>query len=258
MRQVDVQGKLERIGEGQLSEVFRFNKNTALKLFRPGLAAAYAAHELAVTQAVFKAGLPVPRVGELVEAHGRFGFTLERVSGVLLLELLLKNPADVESVAQILADLQTQIHRTPAGLFERLPRQKEWWGNTIRDDPQISKQEQTAALTQLHQLPDGDRLCHGDFHPINIMIDEKGNGIVLDWFSAVSGHPLGDIAQTTLLLTEYPVPDTLAVNLPPVLRKRLCEEFLKRMLPTVGPKDSAEFPKWQRVVRTAARAFLTD
>jgi thiamine kinase len=55
------------------------------------------------------------------------------------------------------------------------------------------------ALERLNQLPDGDALCHGDYHPDNVLMTRNGP-IIIDWGSASSGHPLADVAQTELLL----------------------------------------------------------
>ena len=35
-------------------------------------------------------------------------------------------------------------------------------------------------LTRLAELPDGDALCHGDFHPLNLFLSDSG-AIVIDW-----------------------------------------------------------------------------
>ena len=43
-------------------------------------------------------------------------------------------------------------------------------------------------------------VCHGDFHPDNIMLTSRGP-VVIDWMAACSGEPAADVARTVLLLS---------------------------------------------------------
>ena len=56
-----------------------------------------------------------------------------------------------------------------------------------------------AAVRALEEMPAGDRLCHGDFHPLNVLITSRGP-IVIDWNNAHVGNPLEDVARSTLIL----------------------------------------------------------
>ena len=55
------------------------------------------------------------------------------------------------------------------------------------------------ALEALNGLPDGDRLCHGDFHPGNCIIGDDGMRVI-DWPNAYAGDPDADVARTLLTL----------------------------------------------------------
>ena len=44
------------------------------------------------------------------------------------------------------------------------------------------------ALEKLDALPDGDRLCHGDFHPGNILLGGDGPAVI-DWTDAPAATP---------------------------------------------------------------------
>jgi thiamine kinase-like enzyme len=48
-------------------------------------------------------------------------------------------------------------------------------------------------------MPDGDRLCHGDFHPINVL-GEVSRPVVIDWPDARRGDPAADVCRSYLLL----------------------------------------------------------
>jgi aminoglycoside phosphotransferase (APT) family kinase protein len=64
------------------------------------------------------------------------------------------------------------------------------------------------ALRVLDGLPDGDRLCHGDYHPGNVLV-AADRVAVIDWPNATRGTPEADHARTMLLLRwADPLPDT--------------------------------------------------
>jgi aminoglycoside phosphotransferase (APT) family kinase protein len=48
-------------------------------------------------------------------------------------------------------------------------------------------------------MPEGDRLCHGDFHPINVL-GEISRPVVIDWPDACRGDPAADVCRSYLLL----------------------------------------------------------
>jgi aminoglycoside phosphotransferase (APT) family kinase protein len=42
-------------------------------------------------------------------------------------------------------------------------------------------------------------LCHGDFHPGNILMTQQGE-VVIDWIDSALGNPLADLARTTIIV----------------------------------------------------------
>ena len=71
----------------------------------------------------------------------------------------------------------------------------------IRAAEVLSEEGRKAALRVHHALPDGDVLCHGDFHPLNILVERGRITAVLDWPGFLITDPVLDIANTTLLTT---------------------------------------------------------
>jgi aminoglycoside phosphotransferase (APT) family kinase protein len=68
------------------------------------------------------------------------------------------------------------------------------------------------ALRVLDRLPDGDRLCHGDYHPGNVLVAADRVGVI-DWTNAARGVPEADHARTVLLLRwADPLPGTPLVS----------------------------------------------
>jgi aminoglycoside phosphotransferase (APT) family kinase protein len=105
-------------------------------------------------------------------------------------------------------------------------------------------------------LPDGTTLCHGDFHPGNVLVTPRGL-VVIDWSSASHGDPIGDVACTSRLMR--------AASLPPwspgymhlllgCLRHAMHRSYLKRYFRHhAGTRGQVE--AWQAPLAVAARSW---
>ncbi|WP_191556228.1 tetratricopeptide repeat protein [Metabacillus idriensis] len=112
-----------------------------------------------------------------------------------LLEEMMKNPSAAIRRLKMMARLHASIHEKSA---ESLKTQKSSIEMKIHASS-LSDAEKTAILDHLVCLSSGKQLCHGDFHPDNILISD-GNPVVIDWADAVCGHPMADLARTILIL----------------------------------------------------------
>ncbi|MBY8992598.1 MAG: phosphotransferase [Candidatus Lokiarchaeota archaeon] len=59
----------------------------------------------------------------------------------------------------------------------------------------LDEDQKLKIFSYLENLPDGNRICHGDLHVENIIVSKNKN-YVLDWSNAYSGNPNGDVART--------------------------------------------------------------
>ena len=59
----------------------------------------------------------------------------------------------------------------------------------------------SATLYELHMrlesLPVGDRICHGDFAPSNLIVNGEDEDYIVDWSHAAQGVPAADAARTS-------------------------------------------------------------
>jgi Ser/Thr protein kinase RdoA (MazF antagonist) len=102
---------------------------------------------------------------------------------------------------KLMVSLHIAVHRHSA---PRLPSLKAWLVKEIRKAGAVDATFPTGALLQrLAEMPEGDRLCHGDFHFSNV-IGEPGNASIIDWPSAMRGHPAADVWQSWLLMQRPP------------------------------------------------------
>lgn len=209
------------IGRGRTADVYAWGETQALKLLHTGWPRDEAELEAERTAAAHAAGAPAPAVHGLVEVEGRFGILFDRADGPSLAGRTLASPWQLPGAARLQAELQARLHDCrPTGL----PAQRARLIRKIESARPLPPALRAAALGALAALPDGDSLCHGDFHPENIVLTARGPQ-VLDWVDATAGQPLADAARSLLLLSLPAAGDTVLTRLALILWRRL---YLRR------------------------------
>ena len=242
------------LGKGLTSEVFTWGEDCAVKLFLPWMSIAAVEREFTVTRTVHEAGVPSPAVRELIQVGNRNGIVFERVRGVSLLQQVSKRPWTLFSAARRLAELHTHVHER--ALSAGLPSQREQIERRIGNARNLSHAELEIAKEYLGVLPEGTRLCHGDFHPANILLT-TGGPIIIDWSGATCGHPLVDVAQTSVLFERAPLPTDAAYHvhlLMKVARQMLHKTYLRRYL-SLRPGGMKELERWRVLLRIAGAGW---
>src|SRR5688572_22226858 len=185
------------IAQGRTAEIFVWDDEHILKLYRDWCPPDWADYEARIARAVHESGIPSPEAGGIIEVDGRRGLIYERLEGVSMLKEMNARPWMLLKHARSLAELHVQIHRHS---LTGLPFYKDRLGYDIRNTPHLSEKLKNKALALLENLPHGETLCHGDFHPENVLITKKGP-VVIDWMTACIGSPWTDVARTSLILS---------------------------------------------------------
>lgn len=238
-----------KLAEGRTAEVFAWGEDRVLKLLRVGWGADTAEHETAIARTLYAAGAPAPRAYGVAVVDGRAGVIYERIAGPSLLGLLSAHPLRLRFVAHTLAETHAAMHaRTVAGL----PSLREVLARRVRDAKPLPTVHRDAALRTLDALPNGTALCHGDYHPDNVLFSARGP-LVIDWENAALGDPLADVARTLLLLRAGVVYERspAARLVKRALRPGLSALYLRRYR-QLAPFDASRLAAWELPV-TAAR-----
>ena len=183
------------LGSGKEAEAFEFGERV-LKLFRPSAAKDAAFREAANMALAERAALPTPQVFGVECFDDRWGIVMGRAAGPSFAEAIRTAPEMAPAYLEAMALLHLRAHACLgvhfAGLKARLDAH-------IRRAAILGEATQARLLGDLAARPDGDRLCHGDFHLSNIMgpIDRP---ILLDWQDACSGDPAADACRSYVLM----------------------------------------------------------
>jgi hypothetical protein len=229
----------ERLADGFTAELYVWGENKVLKLFKPNFSEPRVRNEALVSGLVAQSGLG-PEVGEIIEINGRWGIIYERVFGVSMLEQLKANPENVSELARLCSILHVKVHqiKNVEGIPSRLERLAHKLSRV--DLPPELRQ---GVLNLLKDLPVVTSLCHGDFHPSNIMLTKK-EPVVIDWADVSLGSPLADVARTLLLLKGVRLwGDKVMKELILCFEKVYLGHYF-----TLSPGDSSELKAWYPIV----------
>lgn len=243
------------LASGRTADVYCRGDEQVLKLFRPGVALGQVEKEGRKASVAHTMGLPTPAVLGILRVGDRLGLLFEKAQGPSMLEQLLSAPDVGPQMAHLLADLHKGIHaRRPE---KELPAQKDVLAASISrcielSGGQLSTKERSALFHRLVRLPEGDSLCHGDFHPGNVIIAGSGP-MIIDWLDATRGNPLADVARTSLILAEVAQGDGV-----PGLSAEAIEEYRQIYVQQYLQDDAKSRSQYEQWLPIMAAARLSE
>jgi len=181
---------------GGTAEIYDWEPGWILKLYFDRFGTEMADYEHRIATAISATGSLVPAVGKIINVNGRIGLLYQKCAGDQMGEDLARHPWRLVSYALTLAELRAEMHTKP--IQADIPSLHSRLEHKIREAKPLPGILRTAALEALETMPDGDRLCHGDFHLGNIMLGGT-QPVIIDWIDASIGSPLADVARTSIL-----------------------------------------------------------
>ncbi|MDE6373501.1 MAG: phosphotransferase [Clostridia bacterium] len=139
--------------------------------------------------------LNIPKIRAIEVVDGKWSIIMDNIEGTTLSELMRKHPEKEDEYLDLFVSLQRTV------LSKRVPML-----NKLKDKMQgrISEAKLDATTrydlhTRLDSLPKHYNLCHGDFHPSNVIITKDGTPYIIDWAHATQGNASADVARTYLM-----------------------------------------------------------
>jgi aminoglycoside phosphotransferase (APT) family kinase protein len=245
----DALDEAARIGQGRTAEIFAWGDGRALRLFREGASREYARREMQVSQSASRTGLPCPAVHPaesedgLIEIEGRFGFVMDRIDGPSMLEVMTGKPWRLRYYSRRFATLHRTIHATVA---EGLPSQRERFHRVLdRISETVGSEIADRVRVVVDRMWTGDAVCHGDFHPDNVLMSRRGP-IIIDWGPATFGCPAADVAWTVYLFRNGGTPPGMSrlQRLMLALFRRLFLAAYRRTYARGSPVSWSDVKRW--------------
>ncbi|MDF2944092.1 MAG: aminoglycoside phosphotransferase [Herbinix sp.] len=188
------------IGVGNTATVYEWEDSKVLKLFYQGYPKEAVEREFQNSKAINDMDFAKPKSYEIIICEERMGIIYDKVDGEALVDWVMKT-GDVQECAIYMAKLHKEIIQNR---ISDVPNYKEFLRYHIINASSTPTKKQEV-LQILDKLPEGTTLCHGDFHPGNILISD-GHTMVIDFMNVCQGDYLYDVARTVFLVEFTPVP----------------------------------------------------
>jgi aminoglycoside phosphotransferase (APT) family kinase protein len=197
-----------------------------LRLLAPHLDPARALREGVIQNTLAEVGYPAPRAVLATADPGPLGgafLIMERLPGKPLIE------ARLSEIGRVLVEMQVRLHALDADVLLRTLAREDL-AATVAGAPAIGRDRMTldGHLAQLQQHvarasleglaagvawlierrpPEPGRrvICHGDFHPQNILVSGGAVTGVIDWPNAIVADAAYDVAATKTILSLAPL-----------------------------------------------------
>lgn len=186
-------GKL--LGSGGTSDVYEWGNSEVIKIYKPHIEENVINNEKYIGQLLNRFSLNIPKYLDFIEYHGKKALLYERIEGKIMADPLLHGIYQTDLAIEF-AQMHYDIHKRT---LNELPTQYDFLKNRMLELSNVLGDKTTSLLTLLDSIPNDNKLCHGDYQPLNV-IGDKDKYIVIDWNGACTGNPILDVAWSYMTL----------------------------------------------------------
>ncbi len=187
---------MEKIGKGRTAEVYNYKNNKVLKLFYSSSNDKDIEYEYLITKNISDITSLAPQVYDVVNIKDRVGIVYEKINGETLSDYLSRNFKNVRKIIKEFAQTQKKVNSINSGDF---PNHTDKLKQKIMISSLLCDSEKETILKYLKVI-NNNEICHGDFHPENVFVDQNYNFRVIDWANTFVSNKYIDIARTYYLI----------------------------------------------------------
>ena len=186
---------LEKIIAVRTAKTIYLDGDKVIKVFNEEYSAADVLNEALNQARVEPTGLNIPKLLEVSRPNGKWAIVSEYIPGKTLAQLMEESPEKHDEYMNLFVDIQLDMHSNTAPLLNKI---KDKMHRKIRESglDATTRYELHHRLDSIHEHT---KLCHGDFNPSNIIINDDGAAYILDWSHATQDNAAADAARTYLL-----------------------------------------------------------
>jgi len=190
------------IGSGRYSDVFDFN-GYVLKLYKKCMENGSVEKEYYFSKLAYDNKILTAEPKSIICEENRKGIIFQKINGQTLLNIIISNPIKIKKLLKNFVKLQSQIHSIELNNCKYTV--KDHLRGSIKRNDQIENDDKDLIQEYIKKLPDGNSLCHGDFHPENVIFDNN-EYYVIDWMTGMQGSIAADVARTEMILKNADIP----------------------------------------------------
>ncbi|MDD4112026.1 MAG: phosphotransferase [Herbinix sp.] len=191
--------KLDHILATRENKTIYHYEDTVIKVFEEGYSKSLILNEALNQSRVEETGLKIPKILSVGNIDGCWSITMDYIPGQTLDQIINNNPEKTDELLELFVNLQIEMHTKTSPLLNKLKDKLVDRIQSVKDLDATTKYE---LLMRLDSMPKHTKLCHGDFLPSNIIINDSG-AYIIDWSHATQGNASGDVATTYLKMTLY-------------------------------------------------------
>ena len=186
---------LERVIAVRTDKTVYRDGDKAIKVFNEDYSKANVLNEALNQARIEETELNIPKILEVTTIDGKWAIVYDYIKGKTLSQLMEENPDKKDEYLELFVDLQMTVHSQKCPLLNKL---KDKMTRKI-SEADLDATTRYELHTRLEGMPKHNKVCHGDFNPSNIIIDDNGTAYILDWSHATQGNASADAARTYLL-----------------------------------------------------------
>jgi len=222
---------IDLVGTGGQADVYKYDKY-AVKLFKKHCSKNEAFYEAAIHATIENTQLPVPKIHEVLKIKDRWAIVMDMVNGITMKDVIVNDIQNVSLHISNIVDLQLKMHQVDGNGLKRL---NERLTSKILCTNILNNSQKQHLINRLNSFDMGSKLCHGDFHFLNL-IKTKNEIMIIDWNDAACGNPEADICRTYLIYLLY------ANEIADLYLDAYCEK---------GNKERKDITKWLPIIAGA-------
>ena len=187
---------MKKIGAGRTAEVYDYKDDKVLKLFYSAFSTKIIEDEYLIAKNISTTTSLVPKVYDIVHTRNRTGIVYEKIKGEMLSDYLSGNIISTRKIIRKFVQTQRRISNINV---ENVPSHTNKLRQKITSSCLLSDSEKEIVLKYL-SIINNNELCHGDYHPENVFVDQNHDFKVIDWANMFVGNKYLDIARTYYLI----------------------------------------------------------
>jgi tRNA A-37 threonylcarbamoyl transferase component Bud32 len=187
---------MKKIGAGRTAEVYDYKDDKVLKLFYSAFSTKIIEDEYLIAKNISTTTSLVPKVYDIVHTRNRTGIVYEKIKGEMLSDYISGNIISTRKIIRKFVQTQKRISNINV---ENVPSHTNKLRQKITSSCLLSDSEKEIVLKYL-SIINNNELCHGDYHPENVFVDQNHDFKVIDWANMFVSNKYLDIARTYYLI----------------------------------------------------------
>lgn len=192
LRTIDI-SNAEVIGDGFFSTVYRFDKDTIVKVFNRTSDPEQIERELRLAKEAFVLGVPTAISFDIVRVGDKLGVCFEMLDCMSLKNAMIAHKDRYQEYLEKYVALLKKINETEC-YNPLIPNIKDFYLRKVEEiKPNLEEKYYLKAEALIESIPDRKTFVHGDCHFKNIMV-QNDELLLIDMDTLSVGHPIFELA----------------------------------------------------------------